>query len=340
MSAISTLSISPPILREALATQAGADPAHALTTLVDHGFDRLPLPGLGQTLVRWRMLAAVGAHDLGLAKFFEGHTDALAVLAELGAPRPAPGSVWATWAAEPPDARLRVARRPDGRVVLDGDKAWCSGAHHVSHALVTAWDEDGRQQLVAVEIRQPGIAHHGDGWRAVGMGATQSIRLVFRDVVGDPVGGPGDYTVRPGFWHGGAGVAACWLGAAQWLGDFLRRHCHEGAGPQRLAHLGHVHVALQGAANTLHALAAQIDAVPTAPHQTAVQHARLLVEAACDTVMRHVGRALGATPFCADRQFAQLMADLPVFLRQSHAERDLAALGESIAMSERAPWVL
>jgi hypothetical protein len=41
-----------------------------------------------------------------------------------------------------------------------------------------------------------------------------------------------------------------------------------------------------------------------------------------------VGHALGASPYCKDAHFAQLAADLPVFLRQSHAERDLAALGD------------
>jgi len=65
-----------PFLREL----AGIEPAAALQRLIDAGVDRLPLPGHGATLARWRALAAVGAHDLSLAKLFEGHTDALAIL--------------------------------------------------------------------------------------------------------------------------------------------------------------------------------------------------------------------------------------------------------------------
>jgi hypothetical protein len=34
------------------------------------------------------------------------------------------------------------------------------------------------------------------------------------------------------------------------------------------------------------------------------------------------------------------MADLPVFLRQSHAERDLAALGADVLPPQEAPWAL
>ena len=37
----------------------------------------------------------------------------------------------------------------------------------------------------------------------------------------EPVGPPGGYTGRPGFTHGGVGVAACWYGGARAVGDTL-----------------------------------------------------------------------------------------------------------------------
>ena len=91
------------------------DPAalgDVLRALVERGYDRspVPLPGHGQTLARWRALAAVAACDLGLVKLFEGHTDALAILAELHGPTPPAGSRWAVWAAEPPDARVQASK--------------------------------------------------------------------------------------------------------------------------------------------------------------------------------------------------------------------------------------
>ncbi|MGV7246189.1 acyl-CoA dehydrogenase, partial [Caballeronia sp. M23-90] len=52
------------------------------------------------------------------------------------------------------------------------------------------------------------------------------------------------------------------------------------------------------------------------------------------------GRALGAAPLCRNRHFASLMADLPVFIRQSHAERDEAALAERIVKEEGSAWNL
>ena len=97
-----------------------------LRALVEVGLDQLPLPGSGRTLERFQSLAAVAGHDLGVCKLYEGHTDALAIIEQLGGCTQ-PGSTWGMWAAEPPNARLRVSRQGH-RVSLHGRKAWCSGA--------------------------------------------------------------------------------------------------------------------------------------------------------------------------------------------------------------------
>ena len=90
------------------------EPVELFRRLVADGLDRLPLPGAGNTIERWRALAAAAGHDLSLAKLFEGHTDALAILAELHAPAEEDGSRWAVWAAESRRARLTIARQ-DGQ---------------------------------------------------------------------------------------------------------------------------------------------------------------------------------------------------------------------------------
>lgn len=311
----------------------------ALKTLVESGLDQLPRPGSGDTLQRFSRLAQVAGHDLGLCKLFEGHTDALAIIAELGSELPPIGSTWGMWAAEPPTARVRV-RRNGHRLVLEGRKAWCSGAAVVSHGLLTAWDDEDRQQLVAVQMDQPGVTVTDDGWQAVGMAATGSVEVIFDRATGLAVGGPGDYLARPGFWQGGIGIAACWYGAAQRLAEALREHCARSKEPHALAHLGAVDSALHSAACVLRNSAVQIDRQPKANAQLLAQQARACIEDSVDQVVRHVGRALGAGPYCKDPHFAQLMADLPVYIRQSHAERDLGALGQQIAEQTTGQWQL
>ncbi|MFM0740601.1 acyl-CoA dehydrogenase [Paraburkholderia xenovorans] len=322
---------------------AAHDPAalgDVLRALIEHGYDRapfMPLPGQGQTLTRWRSLAAVAARDLGLVKLFEGHTDALAILAELRAPTPPAESRWAVWAAEPPDARVQAiaedaaspARDIAQTLHLNGTKAWCSGAAVVSHALVTAWLDD-QPVLAAVAMDHPSVSIDASKWQAVGMQATASADVLFDHTPATLIGGAHAYVRRPGFWHGGAGIAACWYGAAAHVGRMLRDASAQRADAHRLAHLGAVEVALSGAAAVLRETAAHIDADPRADAQRACMRARLVVEEAAGAVMSHATRTLGAGPLCRDARFARLLADLPVFLRQSHAERDLAGLGELI----------
>jgi alkylation response protein AidB-like acyl-CoA dehydrogenase len=262
----------------------------------------------------------------------------LAIIEQLGG-SPTPGSTWGMWAAEPPQARVQV--RAAGHMVrLDGRKAWCSGAAVLSHALLTAWDAEDRQQLVAVALDQPGVTITDQGWQAVGMGATGSVEVLFDDAEAQAIGEPGDYLNRPGFWQGGIGIAACWYGAARQIAEVLRQHCAQREEPHALAHLGAVDTALYAAANVLRFSALHIDAHPEAGAELLARRARAVVEQSAEQVMREVGRALGAGPFCKDRHFARLIADLPVFLRQSHAERDLAALGQTLAEHPEEAWTL
>lgn len=365
-----TASPADPVLTEAV-TQLGRflanlaferdDPASigsALAALVERGLDRLPLPGQGRTLERWRLLAAVAERDLGLVKLFEGHTDALAILAELRAGSPPSGSRWGVWAAEAPDMHLRIESRKDpaesredpaggtpgmepdelsmepGEVNLFGTKSWCSGAASLTHALVTCRDSAERPRLVAVSLDQPGVRMSTRNWHAVGMASTASAEVHFERVRAHLVGAPGAYVSRPGFWHGGAGVAACWFGAARMLARYLHAAAKEKRDGHRAAHLGAVDVALDGAAAVLRETAAWIDRNPRADPIRPALRARLHVEQAASTILDHVCRALGAGPLCRNEAFAHCVADLPVFLRQSHAERDLAALGDLLAQQE------
>jgi hypothetical protein len=81
-----------------------------------------------------------------------------------------------------------------------------------------------------------------------------------------------------------------------------------------------------------------IDRSPHADAMAAAMRARLAAETAAALVVTHAGRALGAAPLCRDAHFAQLMADLPVFIRQSHAERDEASLAERVIEEGLTSW--
>ncbi len=323
--------VGPPTGYDGAGDGPGAVTAAAFAEAVESGRLNLPLPGGGQTWARWAALAGLAEEDLSLARLAEGHTDALAILAELGATSPPAGSRWGVWAAQPPGPGL-TARQAGHGWRLDGVKPYCSGARACTDALVTAVAPDGNR-LFAVSTRDrspvPGTGP------ATGMAGSDTLDVRFADIPAEPAGGPGSYTGRPGFAHGGAGVAACWYGGARGVGQtLLAAAARRDVGPHALAHLGAVDIALGSTKTALEAAAGEIDADPDDRHgggRLRALRIRALVEATATEVMNRVGRALGAGPLCHDEAHGRRVADLTVYLRQHHAERDLAELGALVA---------
>jgi len=311
-----------------------------LTHLVDVGALDLPLPGDGATAERFDGLSEVGAVDLSLARLVEGHVDALAILAEAGR-SPADGA-WGVWAADPPAHRV-TARRASGGWTLEGTKRYCSGSTALAHALVTAIDEDEQVRLFHVELDGAGIEPVKGTWPAVGMAGSDSLDTVFHAVfVPDPyvVGGPHWYRRRAGFWHGSVGVAACWFGGALGAARLLAGLAASSSDEHRLAHLGAAVARCAGMRAALHQAAAAIDADPLDVDGRGRSRAltvRHLVETGGADVLERVGRGSGSAPMVFDEAHARRVADLPVYLRQTHAERDLAELGRTVVESGRWP---
>jgi alkylation response protein AidB-like acyl-CoA dehydrogenase len=315
----------------------GHPAAGAFTAAVDSGRLDLPSPGSGRTRERWAAFADLAQEDLSLARLAEGHADAVAILRELDGPAPPGGSKWGVWAAHPPGPGLR-AEPAAGGWSLSGTKQYCSGAFTCTHALVTA-DAPGGRRLFAVTTGK--LSPVPGTWPAVGMAGSDTFDVEFAQTPATPIGPPGAYTDRPGFAHGGVGVAACWYGGARAVGaTLLTAATRRDVGPHALAHLGAVDVALRTARDALDEAADEIDADPADLKDGGWRRAlrvRALVEAVATQVMRHVGRALGAGPLCHDAAHARRVADLTVYLRQHQAERDLAALAE-ITVARGADW--
>lgn len=309
--------------------------ADGLTRAVAEGELDLPLPGGGDTRRRWRALSDLAERDLSLARLAEGHTDATAILAELGAAPPDPGQVWGVWAAHPPGTVL-TAVPVEGGWRLSGTKPFCSGAHTCTHALVSAEVAGGGRRLFAVDT---GRVEPVEGtWACAGMAASDTLTLVFDDLPAEPVGPEGAYVQRPGFHHGGIGVAACWFGGALAVAAPLAaRAARDSADDHTRTAYGAVDRDLHAASAVLELAAEEIDADPLDAKGLAAlraQRVRAVVARVCGDVLRRTGEALGAGPLASDAHYARAATDLAVYLRQHHADRDLAALGSSAAGEE------
>ncbi len=297
---------------------------------VSAGMLDLPLPGSGETAARFHRLAALAEMDLVAGRLAEAHVDAVAILAELNGPDAHADQLWGVWAAESRDTAV-LARGDGARVVLDGTKVWCSGAGLCTHALVTARLESGERGLFAVDLNQVEAQLLPSTWHNVGMAESNTRAVQFTAADAVAVGKPGEYLSRPGFWHGAIGVSACWLGGARAVAAPLyERATHDRVDAHALAHLGAVDAALTAGEAMLLWAAAEIDADPENRKGSAelvARRTRAVVETGVDEAIGRTARALGPAPLCQDAQHAQRVADLSIYIRQSHAERDLEQLG-------------
>ncbi|MDN8156679.1 acyl-CoA dehydrogenase, partial [Acinetobacter baumannii] len=74
-------------------------------------------------------------------------------------------------------------------------------------------------------------------------------------------------------------------------------------------------------------------------HEREIRILRAQTEQCCQSVIQLVGKALGARPYCEEPTFSQLIADLPVFIRQSHAAFDYESIAE-LCLPEKSLWEL
>jgi len=308
-----------------------------LASLIGSGALNLPRPGGGRTRSRFEALVRLGELDLTVGRLAEAHCDALAILAELAPEKSelagAADRLWGVWAAEPPNARVTATRTGDGWQ-LSGRKAWCSGAGIATNALVTAHAEDG-PRLFSVNLAQSGARPLSDSWPTPTLRGTDTRSVEFSDADAAAIGEPDSYVQRPGFWYGAAGVAAVWLGGALGVLSPLLRASHDRElSDIDSAHLGTAVAALAAARAAVIVAADSFDADPADREGRAAVIARTTraaVETAVAETIDRVGRSLGPAPLATDREHARRVADLQLYVRQSHADRDLADLGRRVA---------
>ncbi len=287
----------------------------------------IPLPGRGQTAHRHRRLFEVGREDLSLARLVEAHWDAVAILAEAGRAAE-PGTLYAVWAAEASDKALRM-----DAMSVSGKKPFCSGAGIVDRALVTVKEREA--WLVDVDLRGRDGAIHLDNsaWKTAAFAETKTSLATFDAVVvkdTDIIGETGFYLERSGFWHGACGPAACWAGGAAGLVQWALKQTRDD--PHTLAHLGAMRAAVWSMQAALRVAGDEIDAAwnDCDAAQTRALSVRHVVEQGCTDVLRRLARAYGPHPLAMDEAIGRQYQELDLFVRQSHAERDLEALGQQL----------
>lgn len=293
-------------------------------------------------------LTQIGAASLPIARLYEGHANALALIAasandaqrlavearlrqdDGGSPACLLG-VWGADGARP----VQIVPGETGQE-LSGEKAYASGLGVVTLAIVTAQTDAGLQ-MVLIDARDMSRGNQA-AWDVDGMvGSVSGTFMCDRLPAGDAqqIGSPGAMLEEPAF-HGGVWrLAACYAGAIQRLAVLCNEvvEAADASGrdnPINRARLGSVVIESQTA--TLWARhAAEVMSDPAANRDAkiaAALFAREACEQAADRTLALAERVIGARLHQRGNEAGRIARDLRLFLRQ-------AALDDKLALATR-----
>ncbi|EKE43077.1 Acyl-CoA dehydrogenase [Oceaniovalibus guishaninsula JLT2003] len=271
-------------------------------------------------------LAAVGGGNLSAGRLFEGHVNAVKLIALYGdrggwLAQAGQGRLFGVWGADGPDP-VRI----EGGV-LRGQKLYASGAGVLDRAVVPVRDGDGQVQLVVLDTaRLAGRLHPGE-WHVSGMRATASGRCDLEGVAigaDDLLGAPGDYHREPHFQGGVWRYAAVQMGAMRAMTRAAAAQIAargQADAPLQSARLRRMVVACETARLWLVNAARVVERSDAAPDDAATAMlARLTVADEAVALMNAMDEALGAASFATAHLVERRRRDLLFYLRQANPD--------------------
>ncbi|MEE7476715.1 acyl-CoA dehydrogenase family protein [Methylobacterium hispanicum] len=299
-------------------------------------------PGAGRLMEVLRLL---GYGSLALGRLYEGHINALQLIARYGdAGQRArlfsdarAGHLFGVWNTEPPEGGLTLSVRPGG-LHLAGAKTFASGAGHVTRALATARDPDAGATLMLVVPLEPGTRANLSAWRAHGMRASATGTLDFDGLVvpeDAALGDPDAYYRQPDFSGGAWRFTAVQLGGIEAVFDAWREHIvrlGRGRDPHQLARLGEGAIAVESARLWVRRAAKAMSEATLPPGRLIayINLARLAVERAGLEVLQLAQRSVGLQGFLRGHSLERLGRDLATYLRQPAPDGALTGAADEI----------
>jgi hypothetical protein len=290
-------------------------------------------------LPAWELIRRVATADASVARILDGHLNAVERLevaaepdlrdAELGKLEGG-RRLLGVWGADPPPGEGAPARIVDAGAgpSLRGAKTYCSGAGGVDAALVMVTGNDGTAPLLVLVECDGNVEVDRDWYRAAGLRASESHRVVFRDApVVAILGEPGELGREPWFSRDAMRTAAGWAGMIDAAAVAAIEYLAVRAGADPIAQLavGRIEAA-RGTVDAWLAMAATAADGGRELGDVSVEM-RFEIDRAAKTVLECAAAACGSYPFASGGRLDRARRDLETFLLQHRLEPILARLG-------------
>ncbi|MGF1471791.1 MAG: hypothetical protein ACFB50_08630 [Rubrobacteraceae bacterium] len=291
----------------------------------------------------WQTLRMVTKADSSVGRILDGHFNSVERVSVL-APEPlrsreleavAAGELLiGLWGGNPLPGEGEPARIVDSGdgLVVDGVKTFCSGATGVDRAVVILPGTDtGPPVMVYVAISE-NLEIDRTWYRASGMRASESHRVVFHEVpVLAILGEPGELVKEPYYSRDATRTAVTWAGMADRAvdGALETLAAKSGGEPDDIVALaaGKMLTAQQTMDRWIEHAAGHADADPEASMIGFSTSLRESIAASCREILDEGARACGSHPFATAADLDRARRDLEVLLLQHRLEPALVHAG-------------
>jgi alkylation response protein AidB-like acyl-CoA dehydrogenase len=316
----------------------------------------------GQSFIMYMMIKEVAKANLSLGRCYEGHLNSLILLdglaSELQKERWFEGVVrrgekWVAWSGEPqaraPGETLRfgtTVTRVEGGYVVDGTKVFSTSAGGAQWAILlvnTAGPGGARHAsgspetllMLACDLSDPSISFDGSWWDPIGMRATVSHLVRFKQTFipeANQIGSPGQY-LKEG-WQTAfvPHYASSFLGAAEAAYEFALEYLTvqaKGADPYVQQHVAHMVINIDTGHLWLRQLARLWDERRRDEAQLAGSRARHVIEHLSLETVDHCIRACGARSLNRPSPIERIHRDLIFYVRHDNDDHILATIGKA-----------
>ncbi|HEX5700023.1 MAG TPA: hypothetical protein VFX77_05205 [Rubrobacter sp.] len=299
----------------------------------------------------WRVLRSVAGADGSVGRILDGHFNGVERVSLL-APEPlrsreleaiAAGKLLlGVWGADPIPGEGEPARlvQDEGGARLIGVKTFCSGATGLDRALVLARGPTQGPPLLAYVDLSEGVRVDTAWYKAAGMRASESHRVVFE---GAPVlavlGEPGEIVREPYFSRDAIRTAVTWAGisdtAVDAALDVLAAKAGDGEPDDVVSLASGRMLAAKGTIDSWLAFAAErADDDPSSLPGISTE-LREAVARSCREILDEAARAVGSHPFAVSGPLDRARRDLELFLLQHRLEPALVRRGRQAIMERR-----
>lgn len=326
----------------------------------EHGGAGLGARPGGDALSLWTLTRRIAAIDLSLARCWEGHGNAMLLLAENATQAQQArwfrgvaehGQRWAVWSGEPqkrlPGQRAAFGthvQRVPGGYRITGSKVFATGATGVQWAILlvsTAGPGGARHatgdaeelRMLCCEMSDPTIHTDASWWEPLGMRATVSHKICFEDTFipdDQEIGRPGAYLLDRWQARFTPHYAASFLGAAEGAYAYALDCVHtrgQAEDPHVQHRVGRMSIDLQTGRLWLAEVARHWAEQRVAEAELEGLRTRWLAEQLATNVVQHAMHLGGARALLRPSPLERIVRDLAFYTRHDNLDSLLSTIG-------------